>query len=141
MNTEPMPICRDVANTVSRRLIEAGIIVHRCDASSGSIYLRLDYGALGTIRISDHNTSQGNDYRWMCRPYIKQMGKKVKTVPIRTYPPTCRKNLVADIISEKEFRVKNYGSAAYIACIAGFKRMRKKSPDKFWKQETCHRVK
>lgn len=48
-------IITQVADTLCRRLLSAGFIVHRYDAySTNSIYLKLDCGVCNSIRISDH---------------------------------------------------------------------------------------
>ena len=55
----------DVARFLEKNLIKNGIIVHRYDAhSTNSIYLKLDWGALNSIRISDHNGKKHLSYKY-----------------------------------------------------------------------------
>lgn len=44
----------ETADAIVAALLAANITVEKCRASTGSIYLELDGGAAGTIRISDH---------------------------------------------------------------------------------------
>lgn len=61
---------RSQVQTIADRLIgelkARGIVVHRTDAvNSASAYLKLDYGILGSVRISDHlGTGEVLGFRW-----------------------------------------------------------------------------
>lgn len=58
-------IITQVADTLCRRLLSAGFIVHRYDAySTNSIYLKLDCGVCNSIRISDHTGKGYLKYRY-----------------------------------------------------------------------------
>ena len=57
--------CKDIAKYISQELVNKGFIVHRYDSySTCSIYLKLDYGACNSIRISDHNGYQHLSYKY-----------------------------------------------------------------------------
>lgn len=57
--------CKDIALYISKELVKNGFIVHRYNAySTCSIYLKLDYGACNSIRISDHNGYQHLSYKY-----------------------------------------------------------------------------
>lgn len=65
-----------VAGEIIQRCQAQGIIVLRYDsASSNSIYLRLDEGVLGSIRISDHKAKKRAKHRYNLlvdgRTYVK----------------------------------------------------------------------
>ncbi|WP_334427195.1 MULTISPECIES: hypothetical protein [unclassified Levilactobacillus] len=56
---------RRVANTMVRFFQSYGIKVMRYNSySTSSIYLKLDYGMLYTMRISDHRGKKGLNYRY-----------------------------------------------------------------------------
>lgn len=54
-----------VARYLENELLKRGFIIHRYDAySTNSIYLKLDYGACNSIRISDHDGKQYLMYKY-----------------------------------------------------------------------------
>lgn len=56
---------KELAKYVSERLLDKGFIVQRYDAySTDSIYLKLDYGAANSIRISNHPGKKHLRYRY-----------------------------------------------------------------------------
>lgn len=60
-----------LADRLQSRLVELGFAVHRYDAiTSRSIYLKLDYGACGSIRISDHEGKRQLKYLWNIGTWI-----------------------------------------------------------------------
>ena len=87
-----------------------GIIVMRYDSmSSNSVYLRLDEGLLGTIRISDHKSKKRAKHRYNLlvngRTYVKHNGDGL------TQYFTSLKNieqLFRRILKEREFLKKAY---------------------------------
>lgn len=55
----------EVAEYVQNILLEQGFIIHRYNAySTNSIYLKLDYGACCSIRISDHKGKEYLSYKY-----------------------------------------------------------------------------
>lgn len=57
--------CKEIADYVCRQLSEQGFIIHRYEAfSTCSIYLKLDYGACNSIRISDHRGYAHLSYKY-----------------------------------------------------------------------------
>lgn len=65
---------KEIAKYMQTKLLEQGFIIHRYDAySTNSIYLKLDYGACHSIRISDHGGKKHLSYKYnvergICRP-------------------------------------------------------------------------
>jgi hypothetical protein len=54
-----------VANYLIENLTKNGFIIHRYNAFiTNSIYLKLDYGACNSIRISDHNGYEHLSYKY-----------------------------------------------------------------------------
>lgn len=60
--------CQQVANQIENQLLNAGAIVHRYDAQSGSVYLKIDYG-VGYLHRTTHEVVRSKD------------GKKVRLYP------------------------------------------------------------
>lgn len=55
----------DAANYLQNELLKRGMIIHRYNAySTNSIYLKLDWGAMNSIRISDHKGYDHLSYRY-----------------------------------------------------------------------------
>ena len=68
-----------IADYIQTKLLEQGFIIHRYDAySTNSIYLKLDYGAMNSIRISDHRGKQHLSYKYNidCTKIIYNRWKK-----------------------------------------------------------------
>lgn len=56
---------KQIANYLQNKLLKAGFTVHRYNAySTCSIYLKLDYGACNSIRISDHKGYDHLSYKY-----------------------------------------------------------------------------
>ena len=52
---------QNTASLVIDRLSKEGVVIHRYDSKkTNTIYLKLDKGALGTVRISDHHKRDAN---------------------------------------------------------------------------------
>ena len=61
-----------IADYISQELLKQGFIIHRYDAySTCSIYLKLDYGAMHSIRISDHKGKEHLSYRYNIESGVK----------------------------------------------------------------------
>lgn len=55
----------DIASYITTKLLEQGFIVHRYDSyTTISIYLKLDYGLMHSIRISDHKGKKHLSYKY-----------------------------------------------------------------------------
>lgn len=55
----------EAAKYIQDILLEQGFVIHRYDAySTNSIYLKLDYGACHSIRISDHKGKEYLSYKY-----------------------------------------------------------------------------
>lgn len=54
----------EVANQIENRLLDEGLIIHRYNAKSGSVYLKLDYGQAYSIRVSDHLSKRHLAYKF-----------------------------------------------------------------------------
>ena len=62
----------DIATYIENKLLEQGFIIHRYDSyTTNSIYLKLDYGVMNSIRISDHKGKQHLSYKYNIEYGIK----------------------------------------------------------------------
>lgn len=80
---------RHSAEELCSQLIQKGFIVHMYQAvTSSSIYIKLDYGASYTIRISDHKGIPKYDYRYnlMMNMTRNETKKFAKSLPRPKYP-------------------------------------------------------
>ena len=60
-------------------LSNLGISIHIYHAfSTNSIYIKLDYGVLGSIRISDHDGKERYKYKYNVRTDIKEEVKNMQ---------------------------------------------------------------
>ena len=63
---------KEIAQYLENKLLEQGFIIHRYDSySTNSIYLKLDYGVMNSIRISDHKGKQYLSYKYNIECGIK----------------------------------------------------------------------
>lgn len=63
---------KEIALYLENKLLQHGFIIHRYDSySTNSIYLKLDYGVMNSIRISDHKGKQHLSYKYNIETGIK----------------------------------------------------------------------
>ena len=63
---------KEIAIYLENKLLEQGFIIHRYDSySTNSIYLKLDYGVMHSIRISDHKGKSYLSYKYNIEYGIK----------------------------------------------------------------------
>lgn len=64
---------KEIEREIIECLSDLGIAIHVYHAySTNSIYIKLDYGALGSIRISDHNGKERYHYKYNVRTDIEE---------------------------------------------------------------------
>ena len=101
---------RHIADDIVRRLKAEGITVQRYDAmTSKSVYLKLDYGVLKTVRISDHKSKKHLLYRY-------NLGDDVRT---RRYDRATQRffypihdvdGMVRQILRDRDDKRRRYGN-------------------------------
>lgn len=128
-------MARDLSKFADRlqdRLIECGFVVHRYNATSTrSVYLKLDYGACGSIRISDHEGSRHLKYRWNVGTWIQ---KERHGAGRSYYPCKLVERMVEAICSLREKRVTDDD---YAWRVRYGKQSEKKKASRFW-SKACH---
>lgn len=109
--------CKEFADKLVGLLKGYGFIVQRYDAkSSHSIYIKLDWGACYTIRISDHESKKHwLKYRFNVNVKSKEQNKRVvndRGFERVYYTGSMLQALLADI-RDTRMRKKMYGEAHY----------------------------
>lgn len=129
-----------IADAICDALLDLGFTVHRYDAfSTSSIYLKLDYGAAGSIRISDHEGYKHLSYMWNIGPWIdreKHWNHKVR--PRHFYPSDMAGEMLDKICELRDAR-KEAGD--YDKRIDMGKLDKKSAISGFWAHPETHEVK
>lgn len=98
-----------LAAYIQNALVGEGFTVHRYDATTGSVYLKLDYGACGTIRVADHKSGRW-PYMWEIGPHIIVRENRTHDTRVRhLYRPEDRDEMVGDILALREERCAEDG--------------------------------
>ena len=101
----------DIADSLCRRLKKKGFHILRYDAiTTGSIYLKLDYGVCNSIRISDHRGKTKLKYRYNIGTNIKQRSDVQDRYRRFYYPADEEDRLVQRIILDRKAKQSQYGA-------------------------------
>lgn len=93
---------------IIRTLKTNGITIQRYDADSQSVYLKLDYGVLHSIRIGDHEGRAKLNYRYNLRTDIQE-SRYDKATKRFFFPATDVAGLLRQILSDHNDRRTRYG--------------------------------
>ena len=118
---------QNAADYLISQLKEKGFELQRYDAKPKSIYIKLDYGASKSIRISDHEGYEYLSYRYNVRSDIgkgySRIQKKRNRKCLRKYYALSELDkLLEDICSYKERLIEEDGAKAYRALMEKLKR-------------------
>lgn len=97
------------------KLISDGYAIQRYDAfSSNSVYLKIDYGVCGTIRISDHN-SHKKDLKYRYNVNISEKAERRILKDRKYYGDAYRAfyKLLSDIRKRRKSMLSRYGGKRY----------------------------
>lgn len=104
------------AREVAKELLKLGFTLQMYSAySTNSIYIKLDYGVCNSIRISDHNGKKNLNYRYNLTKGIIDENTVKKQFTRYYYPFTKSDNLIKQILTDREYRMKQYSMPAYQA--------------------------
>lgn len=122
-----------IAQQVIDRMKEQGVIVHRYDAySTNSVYLKFDYGAAYSLRISDHKGKKHLKYRFNIEIGLnKPREEKRDRCYMEFYPDTQVKRCINRILQVREYRQQKADN--YQALVNWYKWKSVDSPG-FWEQ-------
>lgn len=106
---------QEIAHYVQERLLDGGFTIQRYDSySTNSIYLKLDYGVMNSLRISDHKGKKHLKYRYNLLSDRKGINKHYDDVYPRFYYGFNHvERLLADIFQDKVQKLTRYGSKKY----------------------------
>lgn len=127
-----------VASTLTSYFQNQGIRVMRYDAySTNSVYLKLDYGALYSIRISDHRGKKYLNYRFnVTKGYRGKKRVATKFGWQREYyalEPSDLNKMCRSIMQLRRHLIKYYGPYGYQAKMVSNLKNQKNTKG-FWKQ-------
>lgn len=95
-------------NQIIRTLKQNGITIQRYDADSRSIYLKLDYGVLNSLRISNHEGRTKLKYRYNLRSDLTTSRYDKETKQF-FFPSSDVSGLLRQILSDHNDRRTRYG--------------------------------
>lgn len=101
---------RDIANEFVKIMLEQGIVVQAYSAySTNSLYVKLDYGVIGTVRFSDHKGKPEYPYKFQVRTDVKVTKKYRNGI----FHPKGIDKLISHITTLKNTRINKYGARSY----------------------------
>lgn len=105
---------KELASYIIENLLAADFVIQRYDAySTNSIYLKLDYGVMNSIRISNHTGKQYLKYRYNIGSNIKKFQNKIDKYPRFYYPEKQVDRMLDKIISDRDEKIRKYGNLRY----------------------------
>lgn len=109
---------KQLADDLARRFVAEGFVVHRYDAySTESVYLKLDWGACCSIRISDHPGYKHLRYRYNIGSWITAGRHEGGKYPRHFYQTKNANKMVERILSDRKKRIAEYGEDGYRALM------------------------
>ena len=123
-----------IARHISDRLLDEGFIIQRYNAySTDSIYLKLDYGAANSIRISNHPGKKHLRYRYNI--ILDGQTEDVMDTYIRHYyKPEDVDSMLEAIIAKKKEDIQKYGITGYQKCMQMNIKEHENDKKGFWAQ-------
>ena len=122
-----------LADEVAQALVREGFTVHRYDAQrTDSVYLRLDYGACNSIRISDHAGFPHLKYRYNIGTWVECYMETEETYPRFYWPASQARHLVARCVADREARVGWSGQGGYEQISEKKRREARRAKTGFW---------
>lgn len=125
-----------IAKYLQRRFVGMGYVVHRYDAfSTGSIYLKIDYGVGGSIRIADHAGKKHLNYRFNILTDEDGAGVSSTTDGVcdrHFYKAESAERLLNDVIKFRDGRVNKYGGTQGYTSIMNKAKEENRGSKGFW---------
>jgi len=122
-----------LASEIAQALLAEGFTVHRYDAvKTDSVYLKLDYGACNSIRISDHAGYPHLKYRYNIGPWIESYARVEDRFPRYFWPEAASEDLVAKCKADRESKLDWYGEQGYGEIMEKKRREAKRATTGFW---------
>jgi|SRR5690625_6035525 len=118
-NRQKRKVIESTANYLIDNLKREGIVIQKYESMGTlSIYLKLDYGVLNSIRISDHKGKKHLSYKYniltICPKPISTRNKTRYGHVIRHYFPMNKKQeLFKKILQDRSAKILSYGQRNY----------------------------
>lgn len=122
------------AEFLIEKLKESGFKVMRYDAyTTNSIYLKVDDGVVGTIRISDHNGKKHLRYKYNLIKGGSHYSREDKGITRYYFPMKEIELLVSKVLYDRQVLLKKYGQNSYNSFMEKNRDKGKESKG-FWQQ-------
>ena len=122
-----------LADDIAGQLVARGITVHRYDAvKTDSVYLKLDYGAINSIRIGGHPGYEHAKHRynigtWVSEPIEVDDGLLRYFWPVEDAP-----DLIARVTADKRARIEWVGESGYSRIVEKKRNEARRAKNGFW---------
>ncbi len=131
------PKAIEMAAYIQANLLSLNYIIHRYNSfSTGSIYLKVDYGVGGSIRIANHEGKKHLNYRFnLCTNADKEGVKTIQNnvCDRHFYNLGSMDRMISDIILFRESRINKYGGLKnYLRIVEKAKRESVERQKGFW---------
>lgn len=105
----------EVSDILIKKLKQKGFLISKYYArTTKSIYLKLDYGVCGGIRISDHNGKKKYKYKFnLIKQYKGPKEKKDEGYTRLYYDYGNTEELIEDVQKERKAKINKYGLHNY----------------------------
>lgn len=105
---------KTIVDTLIKHLKDEGIhLQYYKSLTSNSHYLKLDYGVLKTIRISDHQSKKHLKYRYNIQSNL-QRNRYDKASKRFFYPFSDLDKMIEQILSDRNDKITSYGVDKYM---------------------------
>ena len=102
---------KDVAREIEKRLLAEGVVIQRYNAyTTGSIYLKFDYGLANSIRISDHTGKRHLSYMFNIGSDIVAPRVVKDTFTRYYYPFSAIDDVVQHILRHRRRKITQFNS-------------------------------
>lgn len=129
---------KEIAKRIIRVMKREGAVIHRYDArSSNSIYIKIDAGLVGTVRISDHLSNGSRKklgYRYNLLTNLEEFEIQKEPNVRYFYPTKDLDILIGNIVARREALLReSHGEFIYQQQIRNEIHKRRKQPG-FWQR-------
>ena len=122
-----------MADDIAQALVREGFTVHRYDAEkTDSVYLKLDWGACNSIRISDHPGFQHAKHRYNIGPWISVPMKVEDMLLMFFWPVDEVSEMVERVKADRTARIDWVGESGYARAVERRKREARSAKSGFW---------
>ena len=124
---------KEAAHEIEKRLLAEGVVIQRYNArSTGSVYLKFDYGLANSVRISDHTGKKHLSYMFNIGSDIQEPRTVKDGFTRYYYPMSALDDAVRHILRHRKRRMEEFNSmSGYELSMLGAKELNQNSKG-FW---------